>query len=273
MADLKYVYEIQDSECIGNSLSKINGNFARLNNATVLLDSFRDNARNLSVTNQGALLMSLNGTLTSARVGVDYIKGTSEIGTGLIKTIDGTLSKAVSGTDYYVPRSILQAMNTTIFGTLSTTGTVQMGATTINGNLLTNGRIIGGIAGATTQNENNSRIAGDLKVDGNLYANQTLNNSDFRLKTNIELIEYPLEKLNQLRGVMFDWKQGLVHDIGVIAQEVESVIPEAIESIWDEEKQMNSKYVAYTKLIPLLIESVKALKAEVDYLRSRVDQS
>ena len=90
--------------------------------------------------------------------------------------------------------------------------------------------------------------------------------SDSRLKENIVTIDNAVNKVNKLRGVEFDWniKSGLPpgqHDVGVIAQELEEVIPEAVEVI------DGYKAVAYHKIIPLLIENIKILHNEINILK------
>ena len=92
--------------------------------------------------------------------------------------------------------------------------------------------------------------------------------SDKRLKNNIKTIESPLEKLDKINGVEFDWipKEGIHenegHDVGVIAQEVEKVIPEIVQT-----RDNGYKAVKYEKIVPLLIESIKELKAEIEELK------
>ncbi len=92
--------------------------------------------------------------------------------------------------------------------------------------------------------------------------------SDKRLKENIKTIESPLEKLDKINGVEFDWipKEGIHenegHDVGVIAQEVEKIIPEIVQT-----RDNGYKAVKYEKIVPLLIESIKELKAEIEELK------
>lgn len=101
-----------------------------------------------------------------------------------------------------------------------------------------------------------------LHLSGTAIASAWNISSDRRLKQNIQNIPSPLEKILALNGVEFDWrkdidlpvKQSKTHDIGVIAQEVEKVFPEAVES-----SKEGYKSVAYSKLIAPLIEAVKAL--------------
>ena len=98
-----------------------------------------------------------------------------------------------------------------------------------------------------------------LEVTGNILASGTITqNSDIRLKTNIEPIDNSLEKIIALRGVTYDWKDPLRDtgrkQIGVIAQDVEQVFPEAVRTGHD-----GIKSVAYSQLIAPVIEAIKVL--------------
>jgi hypothetical protein len=98
--------------------------------------------------------------------------------------------------------------------------------------------------------------------------------SDERKKDNITIISNPIEKVKQLRGAEFDWNSGVnegTHDVGLIAQDVEAVLPEAVTTQED-----GYKNLAYNKVIPLLVEAMKeqqtmieALKAEIELLKNR----
>ena len=92
--------------------------------------------------------------------------------------------------------------------------------------------------------------------------------SDATLKENISTLDNPLEKLVSIRGTEYDWKEGNKnyqgHDIGVIAQDVEKVLPEAVST-----KPDGTKGVHYNKLIPLLIEAVKDLSQQVDDIKDK----
>jgi hypothetical protein len=97
--------------------------------------------------------------------------------------------------------------------------------------------------------------------------------SDVRLKRNIEDIEDALGKIMELKGVSFAWKTDEHPDkgfddgshYGVIAQEVEAVLPEVVREGTDGEKS-----VAYSEIIPVLIEAIKELKAENERLSERL---
>jgi hypothetical protein len=114
---------------------------------------------------------------------------------------------------------------------------------------------------------------GDFTAAGNVSAY-----SDPRLKDDIQPILNPLGILGALNGVHFVWNghSKLVGqpagspDVGVLADEVERVLPQAVsESVADEETGESYKLVAYNKLIPVLIEAVKALHARVLELEAR----
>lgn len=93
--------------------------------------------------------------------------------------------------------------------------------------------------------------------------------SDKALKDNIENIDSPLEKITKLNGVTFEWNnKQCTHtgkDVGVIAQDVEQVIPEAVTT-----RENGYKAVKYEKIIPLLIESIKELKDRNEALEAKL---
>jgi hypothetical protein len=85
--------------------------------------------------------------------------------------------------------------------------------------------------------------------------------SDISLKKNIQFIDDPLGKVMQLNGVSFDWKETNKPSIGVIAQELEKVLPELVS-------QGDIKSINYNGIIGVLIEAIKELKAEVEELKN-----
>ena len=116
---------------------------------------------------------------------------------------------------------------------------------------------------------------GDLKVVQDIVAFA----SDKRLKENIVNIENPLQKIKQLRGVYFDWKNitkklgfappTMKNEIGMIAQEVEQIIPQAIEPAPFNEEY---KTIKYDRLIPLLVECINEQQKQIDNLTNQVKQ-
>ena len=110
---------------------------------------------------------------------------------------------------------------------------------------------------STTKQEFDSD--GNVIIQGNLFSY-----SDARIKTNIETIVNALDKVTSIRGVTYNMIKDIEIDpenaqkhIGVIAQEIESVIPEAVK------EENGIKTVAYGNIVGLLIEAIKELKDQI----------
>ena len=138
----------------------------------------------------------------------------------------------------------------------------------VTGNVVPSGNISGSSTSHLTMGQISS--SGDVVADGDVVA---YNSSDVRLKDNIEVIKGSLDKIDGIRGVEFDWNdkspgwaQERGHDIGVIAQEVQKIIPEIVV-----ERKNGYLGVDYKRIIPLLIESIKELKQEVEDLKKKVN--
>ena len=131
------------------------------------------------------------------------------------------------------------------------------------------GRVIYNSATNTTATSSNLSFDGtNLTVGGDITAFA----SDMRLKTNIEQIEGAVAKVCKLSGFVYEFNEvgrelqlPKGRHAGVSAQEVETVLPEAVT------KRPNDKFltVKYEKLVPLLIEAIKELKSEIDDLKSQ----
>jgi hypothetical protein len=95
--------------------------------------------------------------------------------------------------------------------------------------------------------------------------------SDRRLKDNIKNIENPIEKVQQLNGVTWEWNsnadelQQSLPTVGVIAQEVEEVLPQLVH-----DRENGYKGVDYAKLTGLLIEAIKEQQKQIDELKSKL---
>ena len=113
------------------------------------------------------------------------------------------------------------------------------------------------------------RMNGDAHHDGNVIAYSTNTGSDIKLKENIVVIDGALAKVSQLKGVTFDWKDKKKGKSGgLIAQDVEKVLPTAVNEVETLGKEDEThKTVNYNAIIGLLVESVKELKAEIEELK------
>jgi hypothetical protein len=106
----------------------------------------------------------------------------------------------------------------------------------------------------------------EIQAGGNMYAASFIYSSDESLKTNITLLNNALEKVKQLEGVSFNWKNTGRADIGLIAQDVEKVIPEIVHT-----NEEGLKSVEYGNLVAILIEAVKEQQEEIDSQDYKID--
>jgi len=127
-----------------------------------------------------------------------------------------------------------------------------------------------GVAGsgvATFTTDNNAACA--FTKDVVAYAT-----SDKRLKDNIKPLDNALDKINKINGVEFDWNDTRDedgkplhsykgHDVGVIAQEIEEVLPEVVTT-----RDNGYKAVKYEKIVPLLIEAIKEQQKQIEELKN-----
>jgi hypothetical protein len=109
-----------------------------------------------------------------------------------------------------------------------------------------------------TSIDNNLGVTGNITATGAVTAADFNTTSDIALKDNIQVIESPLSKITQLSGYTFNWKNNDKAAVGIMAQEVEKVLPQIVATGED-----GYKKVSYDSLIPLLIEAVKELSAKV----------
>ncbi len=112
-----------------------------------------------------------------------------------------------------------------------------------------------------------------LFVNGSIWANGTTYASDERFKQNITAIQSPLQKLVQINGVEYEMKTGSFQknnfqkgrQMGLLAQNVEKIVPEAVNEI------DGYKGVDYARLVPLLIEAIKEQQKQIDEQRKIIE--
>jgi len=113
--------------------------------------------------------------------------------------------------------------------------------------------------------------AGDMRATGEVEA---FLGSDRRLKMALDPLGSALDKVDQLTGYGFDWREGDAvqphkrgeTDVGLIAQEVEGVLPEAVQEFQDGHSE-GYKSVSYDKLVPLLVEAIKDLRSQIEQVQ------
>ena len=108
-------------------------------------------------------------------------------------------------------------------------------------------------------------VTGDITATGDVTAYFS---SDERLKDNITPLEGALNKISQIGGYEFDWNNdsnNSGHDVGVIAQEIEKVLPEVVV-----DRDNGYKAVRYEKIVALLIEAIKEQQLQIDELKGKL---
>ncbi|KDO23237.1 hypothetical protein SPRG_22275 [Saprolegnia parasitica CBS 223.65] len=122
--------------------------------------------------------------------------------------------------------------------------------------------------------ESNAFVGGWLTVDGQVMGSGSyVDSSDARFKTNVSTLVNALPRLQQLRGVTYDYKTDAFpkkhfstrSEIGFIAQEIEAVVPEVVTTDAD-----GFKYVAYARIVPLAVEAIKEQAATIEALTDAV---
>jgi len=196
----------------------------------------------------------------------------------------GIGEKLYVGTDVLINRNINVTGLSTFVGLISAFGgavidNIRIGIATDNEIDTTTGNLTIDSAGGTTTLDDNvsitgtlnvngtTTISGDLRVTGDITAFYT---SDQRFKDNITPIDDPLAKVLSISGNTYDWnkesgKEG--HDVGVIAQEILEVLPEAVMT-------RDNGYLAvdYHKIVPLLVEAIKELSQKVSDLEDKLNK-
>jgi len=120
-----------------------------------------------------------------------------------------------------------------------------------------------------------SGTSGEIRATNEVTAYYS---SDARLKENVQTIENALDKLRQLNGVMFDWTDEIImqrggedgyfvrkHDTGLIAQQVEEVLPEVVAN-----REDGYKAIKYEKMAGLIIQGINELSDEVKTIKERL---
>lgn len=134
-----------------------------------------------------------------------------------------------------------------------------------------NGKV--GIGMEPASSSSQFTVVGSVSAQGAIFATDDItaySTSDENLKKDLEPISRPLEKISELTGYVFEWNEAAENlysgnktgvQYGVVAQEVEQVLPQAVET-----RPTGYKAVDYNQLVPLLIECIKDLSARVKQL-------
>jgi len=127
------------------------------------------------------------------------------------------------------------------------------------------GNLTGNVNGNATGLSGTPNISvGNVNATGIVTATDFDSTSDIRLKTNIKPIEDPLNKVMQIEGVSFNWKEDNRPALGVVADQIENILPELVHG-------NDPKTVNYNGLIGLLIECVKNQQKQIDELKDQLN--
>ena len=286
------------------TFSNKSGNISQWTNNSGYLTAFTVQEDGSNVETGTKKLNFTGNAVTAATDGVDKV--TLTISTGSVSVtgtlpftgsagISGSLEIIGSGSGIFNVEgsvgtlfSVDDGLDDVIFAANNVSGTPVIEANADNtvklGKLGGFGIVISGSTPAPNDSQAKIIITGSIHTSGSLgvgmAANSTIgridakndvvafSTSDKRLKDNITPIENALNKISQVQGIEFDWveKEGVHgnegHDVGVIAQEIEKVLPEVVTT-----RDNGYKAVKYEKIIPLLVEAIKELQAEVQELK------
>jgi len=195
--------------------------------------------------------------------------GTVQISSGIITANSGIVT-------YYGDGSKLTGVNafnvinqnlssSPVYVTLANSiGVSSIGISTSSSNSLIFIPSTGSLGIGTTNPTSKLTISGNLLVTGIITATDFNSASDIKLKENVQRIDNPIDKIVKIDGVRFDWKSNNKSSMGVIAQNIEKVLPELVNG-------EESKTVNYNGIIGLLIECVKEQQKQIDELTERLN--
>ena len=243
---------------------------------------------------------NFNGTLFQGGTGAfptGLTAGTSTLGATSVTSL--TVSGAFSATGTLQGNALTATTSTNVVGTAqrvlynsstdvtTTSSNLQFNGTTMTvQNLTVNGTLSANLSSATAgradnvtgtggrvlynSSTNNTTTSSNLTFNGsNLTCGGNITAySSMVLKDNVTTITDALSKVLNLRGVEFDYKESGEHNIGLVAEEVEKVLPDLVH-----DNDNGIKSLAYSNIVAVLVEAVKDLKSEIDELRKdKVDK-
>ena len=204
---------------------------------------------NAQLTNSTISGIALGSNLATLTIGTG-LSGTSYNGSGAVTIANTGVTSNVAGTGVTVSGAT-GAVTISIGQAVATSSNVQFNSLGV------------GMAASAT--------AGRIDASNDVVAFST---SDIRFKENIVPIENALDKISKISGNTYDWKVELkdVHgyegnDVGVIAQEIEAVLPQLVQN-----RDNGYKAVKYDKLVALLIEGIKEQQTQIHSLTIEIEK-
>lgn len=236
-----------------------------------------DTANTFTISDAGVAYMTGFQLGTSATAGHVLTTNASGVGTWqalpglswpLLSTVDGTTAAPAyswfSDANMGIRRGGADDLRFVTNGIdriiINSSGQVGIGTTNIRDRLTLDGNIVPATA-------NTGQLGTSTYYWNQVNANAYYYRSDESFKINIRPINNSLDKISNLSGIYFNWKDSGEQSIGIVAQEVEKYFPETV--IID--KETGIKSVDYAKLIAPLIESIKEQQKQIEELKLKIE--
>jgi hypothetical protein len=204
----------------------------------------------------------VNGTVSANNL----ISGSSQISYPDLSNIPAGIVSGSSQVTPLLPSGVVS-------GSSQITKTLQ--EVTTAGNTTSDSISITNITASTNKTSGALIVSGGIGTSGDIFAGGDVvayASSDRRLKNDIQPIQNSLQKINQIGGYSFVWNEEVQDtyrgkDYGVIAQEIEQILPELVEN-----RDNGYKAVKYDKLVSILIEGIKELSTKVEELNEKINR-
>ena len=223
------------------------------------------------------------------RIDSPEITGELTLDAGATSNLTGSFSGSIDGNTIINAHSVTAISASFVLQTYESSSTIIHSGSNVFGDENTDTQQFTGsilISGSGAGNGSSIITTGSINISGSLGVGTAASgvvgailatndvvafaSSDERLKENVELIGSAVEKVEAINGVTFDWipMEGVHvhsgHDVGVIAQDVEKVLPELVTT-----RDNGYKAVKYDKLTAVLIQAVKELSDRVKTLENK----
>jgi hypothetical protein len=239
--------------------------------------------RTISIANLGVTDAMLAGSISNAKLtnsSVTVTAGTGMSGGGAV-SLGGSITLTNAGVTSNVAGTGISVSGATGAVTITNTG--------VTSNVAGTGVTVSGATGAVTISIGQAvATSSDVRFNslgvgmaasattGRIDATNDIvaySSSDRRFKNNIKPIENPLDKINKISGNTFDWNEETKiehgydgNDVGVIAQEIEEVLPQLVQT-----RESGYKAVKYDKLVALLIEGIKEQQIQINDMKVEIE--
>lgn len=199
---------------------------------------------------------STNPVLAQGELGVDLTLGRFKVGNG---------TDSWNATSYSAVFDVIIQSQTgdLVFPTFASSAGVSSIGISTQGVVFSPSS--GNLGIGTTNPSSRLTISGDANITGIITATDFNSASDIKLKDNVKTIEDPISKIIKIDGVSFDWKDTKRSSMGVIAQNIETVLPELVT-------EGDTKTVNYNGITGLLIECIKSQQEQINALNKRLDE-